>query len=140
MVPALMAGQMALDYMENARAKRERKKQAAAGILQSNAASLKAPTYGVQAAQAQHQNRLGDQNLARQSAGRLAGYLSSLGSGGAAGAPVDPLAQDYENNPQYVGSKVSGPGTPNGGPAAPGPAADMMIPEYQLPRLKNPWE
>ncbi len=73
-IPFAMAGMAALDYAKRQKAAQEMKRQERAGILQSNAASLGAPTYNVRALQA---NQRAD-NMTKLDPGAMAqGYLAN---------------------------------------------------------------
>ena len=109
MLPAFL-GMAALDYMKQQTANREKKKQAQAGILQSSAASMGAPTYNVQAARTLRDSRHANRELAGEAASNaLSSYLGGMGGGAGdtAGQP-DALAQDYQNNPAAPGSGYAG--------------------------------
>ncbi len=97
MGPAVIGG-LALNYFQQQQAARDRRKQARASILQQSAASLKAPTYNVQAARVNDQNQTAMRNMGNQAAsGALMGYLQGLER--PERQELDPLAQDYQNNP-----------------------------------------
>lgn len=143
MLPVI-AGQMALQYLQQQNANKEAKRQARANIYQQNANQLGAPsTAGVQAARVNRQARTANSNMLGDMAGRA--MVGALSSGGGAPEAKEPgaLAQDYLNNPVapgnagYAGRKVSGPGAPSGTPAEVQMPALPEVPDY---RLQNPWE
>ena len=109
MLPAMMI----MDYLQKRRQEALQRNQQAAGMLQSNAQSLGAPTYNVQAARELQNRAEGDR------AGMMGAVGMPTGEGGGsraalmqflmsrgqqqpppAGTGMAPeLAQDYENNP-----------------------------------------
>ena len=93
-----------MDYMNQQKANRERKRQARASIYQQAAGSLRAPTYNVQAARVNHANAQANQNFAGDAAMRLGSYFANMGGGGE--KQPDWLAQDYQNNPQFAGKQM----------------------------------
>ena len=133
MLPLAMAGQAALDYMRQNEQNRQNKRQARASIYQQSASALGAPTYNVQAARVNDQNNRAMQNTMGNAATRLASYLGGL-SGGAQAA-TDPLAQDYQNNPQvpYAGSQINPPEQQREEEPL-----DFALPDPTVPRLRMP--
>lgn len=110
-----MLGGLALDYMKQQTANRERKRQAAAGMLQSDASHYGAPTYNVQAARTLRDNRLANQQLFQGLADR--GARSAMAGAFAPSAEEQvpgQAAQQYVDAQKYAGSKM-GQGPSDGG-------------------------
>lgn len=103
MLPVILP--MVMQYMQQQQAQREQRKQAAAGMLQRNAASLGAPTYNVEAAQLLGQQQGQRRTQAADVLGQIMQRYGGTG-GGAGGAQPQPSAtdQDYLNNP-YTGGR-----------------------------------
>jgi hypothetical protein len=109
MVP-LVAAMGVADFLDKRKAAEAQRKAAAADILQSNASKLGAPTYNVQAAKFKDRGRpgalgfaaglmTGEADASPSNTGKMLQMLAE-GGGGRTKEELDPLAQDYRNNPE----------------------------------------
>jgi hypothetical protein len=79
MLPALFAGQMAMNYLQQRQQEQEARKRAAAQMRQRSAQQLGAPTANVDAAEFNRDQRQKNDRDRTQMFNQLFGYLNSPG-------------------------------------------------------------